>query len=250
MKINNRYEMIGSTFGRLTVVKESDPPQHVKEKRDYWKCVCSCEDKKTTIVMGKNLRMGMTQSCGCLQKEKLLEKCKKYNKFDLSNNYGIGHDSKNNIFYFDLEDYEKIKNYYWRKSKWGYFYYSMLGEHVFMHNFVLNNEDNKDKKIIIDHINRVRHDNRKNNLRTSTVQQNSWNKTIPSNNTSGVIGVSFDNKSKVWEAYLEKNGKRIVREKFTNLKEAIICRLNAEKKHYGEFSPQKHLFKKYGIENG
>ena len=30
-------------------------------------------------------------------------------------------------------------------------------------------------------------------------------------------------------------------------KDAIIARLKAEKEHYGEFAPQRHLFAQYGI---
>ena len=35
---------------------------------------------------------------------------------------------------------------------------------------------------------------------------------------------------------------------FDDIKDAIIARLQAEKKYYGEFAPQKHLYKEYGID--
>ena len=46
-------------------------------------------------------------------------KCnKKYNKYDLSGEYGIGWTSNTNQeFYFDLEDYDKIKDYCWIYNK-------------------------------------------------------------------------------------------------------------------------------------
>ncbi|WP_368488451.1 hypothetical protein [Clostridium sp. BJN0013] len=37
----------------------------------------------------------------------------KYNTYDLTGEYGIGYDAKGNIFYFDLEDYDRIKDFYW-----------------------------------------------------------------------------------------------------------------------------------------
>lgn len=242
-KKNDHQEMIGTKFGRLTVFEKSEKPLHVKENRDYWKCICDC-GKNNIIVMGKNLRRGMTQSCGCLQHEKMLESCRKYNKFNLSNDYGIGYDHRNNMFYFDLEDFDKIKNYYWQKSEWGYFYFKTSGTQTFMQDFLLNN---KNKEIIIDHINRVRNDNRKDNLRPVTYQQNTWNKNLLSNNTSGIMGISFSKQYGCWDVYLAKNGKRIFRKKFWNLNDAIVARLQQEKKHYGEFAPQRHLFEQYGI---
>ena len=57
-------DLTGETYGRLTVV------QRVENRggRTAWLCECSCGADK--IVIGKNLRREMTQSCGCLQKER------------------------------------------------------------------------------------------------------------------------------------------------------------------------------------
>ena len=40
----------------------------------------------------------------------------KLNKYDLTNNYGIGYTSKGDEFYFDMDDYERIKNFTWFKD--------------------------------------------------------------------------------------------------------------------------------------
>lgn len=40
----------------------------------------------------------------------------KLNKYDLTNNYGIDYTSKGDEFYFDMDDYEKIKNFTWSKD--------------------------------------------------------------------------------------------------------------------------------------
>ena len=45
---------------------------------------------------------------------------KKYNTYDLTGEYGIGYTSKDEEFYFDLEDYDKIKDYCWRITMQGY----------------------------------------------------------------------------------------------------------------------------------
>ena len=44
---------------------------------------------------------------------------KKYNWYDLSGEFGIGFTQNDILFYFDLEDYDKIKNYCWRFNEYG-----------------------------------------------------------------------------------------------------------------------------------
>ena len=54
----------GNHYGRLTVVEFS----HYDTRREaYWSCGCDCGG--TIVTRGRNLRRGITQSCGCLQKE-------------------------------------------------------------------------------------------------------------------------------------------------------------------------------------
>jgi hypothetical protein len=55
-------------------------------------------------------------------------------------------------------------------------------------------------KIEIDHINRVRHDNRFANLRESNPKQNTKNKGAYVNNTSGFAGVTWHKRLEKWQA--------------------------------------------------
>lgn len=69
-----RLNLLGKTFGRLTVESCAGPDKHGKV---CWRCVCSCGNGST--VTGSQLTTGKTRSCGCLQKEaarqaRLLEK--------------------------------------------------------------------------------------------------------------------------------------------------------------------------------
>lgn len=59
----------------------------------------------------------------------------------------------------------------------------------------------------IDHINRVRTDNRLINLREATRAQNLQNISLDRRNKSGVRGVSFDHINKKWRASISVNGK-------------------------------------------
>ena len=66
-------------------------------------------------------------------------------------------------------------------------------------------------------------------------------------NTSGVIGVYWDNTHGYWTASLQKDKTRVFQKHYSDFDSAVIARLNAEVKYFGEFAPQKHLFDQYGI---
>ncbi len=60
--------MMGKTCGRLSVIKFAFFRQYPSTKNiAYWHCRCGCGNEKD--VDGRNLRNGVTQSCGCLSKE-------------------------------------------------------------------------------------------------------------------------------------------------------------------------------------
>lgn len=64
---------VGDVFGKWTVVQEIENV----ENKIGWKrralVRCSCEDKTERIVNLKNLRSGLSNSCGCTNKERLRE---------------------------------------------------------------------------------------------------------------------------------------------------------------------------------
>ena len=65
--------IVGQRFGRLVILEEVGKSR----KGHYlWKCLCDCGNIK--IVRGSTLKSGATQSCGCLQKEKILESITKH----------------------------------------------------------------------------------------------------------------------------------------------------------------------------
>jgi len=170
---------------------------------------------------------------------------KKYNKYDLSGEYGVGYCSNTDTeFYFDIEDYDKIKDYCWieydRKG-----YHSLeawnigVGGNITM-NWLITGKN-------CDHKNRNPLDNRKINLRACTITENNRNRSKGKNNTSGVIGVNWNKNENKWVARIKTTEKRVLLGYFNNKDDAIIARLKAEQKYFGEFSPQRHLFKQYKI---
>ena len=67
---NQLIDMIGKKYGRLTVIARAE---NSAEGRARWLCKCDCGNEK--IVLGKHLRNGSTQSCGCLNKERTSQAC-------------------------------------------------------------------------------------------------------------------------------------------------------------------------------
>lgn len=63
---SDAVDITGQRFGRLLVLAQA-PSKH---KRAYWECLCDCGKKCT--AMGKYLRQGKKQSCGCLHRENRL----------------------------------------------------------------------------------------------------------------------------------------------------------------------------------
>ncbi|MBY5962122.1 HNH endonuclease signature motif containing protein [Marinobacter nauticus] len=63
---------------------------------------------------------------------------------------------------------------------------------------------------VIDHIDRVRDNNKWSNLRLATLSDNARNASLSKSNTSGVTGVYWDKQTKKWRAMggYRKNGKR------------------------------------------
>lgn len=84
----------------------------------------------------------------------------------------------------------------------------------------------------VDHINGNRSDNRWVNLRPVTRKENTRNKCIRSNNTSGICGVYFDKQLNKWRSKISTNkNKNKHLGVFSNLFDAVCARKSAENKY-------------------
>lgn len=237
-------DLIGERFGRLIVTKRAEDEIDAKsgKHKTRWYCDCDCGEKDV-VVRGTALTSGQTRSCGCLHREisKLnlsghKEYKRKHNTFDLSGEYGIGYTTKGEEYYFDLEDYNKIKDYCWYKSTRGYLNAHIIGSNkkqIKMHNLVMPHSDSE----IVDHINRIPYDNRKENLRITTQEKNVLNREMSRNNTTGKTGVfkNKQNKIKIWTAYIRYQGKQHMLGSYENFEDAVKAREEAEIKYFGEY---------------
>jgi len=82
----------------------------------------------------------------------------------------------------------------------------------------------------IDHINGIRSDNRIENLRSVNMQQNSCNTKLSIKNTSGCVGVSWNERDKRWTAYINANNRRKALGNFIEFNDAVVCRKAAQQK--------------------
>ena len=228
-------DLTGEKFGRLMVLKRAK--NYVSPKGQQiaqWLCKCDCGNE--VVVMGTSLRKGASKSCGCLNKE-LLSKRRKKNDYDLSKEYGIGYTSKGEEFYFDLEDYNLIKDYNWHIDAEGYvctnIYRDNTKTHIKLHRLVMKCNDSK---LDIDHINHIKYDNKKSNLRIVTRCQNNMNMSKRKDNTSGVTGVVWYKTKNKWRAQIMVDKKNISLGYYKNFEDAVRVRKEAEEKYFGEYS--------------
>lgn len=242
---NPKFDLTGQVFGELTVIKRAPDliSQTSGRRITAWLCKCSCGDE--TIVPQDNLRNGCTKHC----KNRIHNIS--LNKYDLTGEYGIGYtnniDSTNpeekiNYFYFDLEDYDKIKNYHWAFDGHGYITSDIFEDnkkHILrLHRLVMNlNNEN----LFVDHIGHNKFDNRKKNLRIVTKSQNNMNKYVTSNSKSGFRGVYWDNDRNRWTASIKYNGKQKRIGRYLNIEDAIIARKKAEQDYFGEYSYENSI---------
>ena len=157
-------------------------------------------------------------------------------EYDLTGDYGIGYTAQGDVFYFDKEDYDIIKNLPWHKTQINYMsaHVRINGKRPFilMHRLIMN----APQGLFVDHIggNDTRNDNRHCNLRLVTCSQNTINQNRTERNKSGCIGVRYRYGS--WETTIAINKKSISLGHFKTFEEAIKARQEAEKKYYGEYS--------------
>ena len=81
---------------------------------------------------------------------------------------------------------------------------------VKMHRKLMHMDNNP---LVVDHISRDKFDNRLENLRIVTVQENNRNKPKPCTNTSGIMGIS--KRQNRWIAYINDNNNKKISKSFT-----------------------------------
>lgn len=246
-----RKDLTGKRFGRLTA-------KYVDEERSengkiYWWCDCDCGNKVSVQSTRLTRKKGGTKSCGCARNSaeavikarttrisypkditgmrfgRLIVKRKTNIKSERASDNGT-------YFFFDKEDYDKIKNYSWWYDGRYVIAHSLKDDKystdiIRMHRVVMDISDRED--IEVDHKNLIRYDCRKTNLRKAITSENSRNKDFSYLSPTGVVGVKKENSK--WLASIKINKEILRLGLFENFDDAVKSRKEAEIKLFGEF---------------
>jgi len=142
-------------------------------------------------------------------------------------------DSKGNTFLIDTNQLERVLVCNWYVGNKGYVRTaSRKYNRMFLHRFLLGTSEQ------VDHINRIKTDNRLCNLRTCTSQENNRNR-VYKNTQSGVQGVCVIKKNGKtrYRARVCVDGKRISLGYFDSLEEAERVYKEKTRELYFSYSP-------------
>lgn len=89
---------------------------------------------------------------------------------------------------------------------------------------------------VVDHIDGNSLNNNPLNLRESTRSQNSMNMKVPSDNTTGYKGVTYDKSRSKYMVQISHGGIRVNGGRFNTAKEAALAYNELAKKYHGEFA--------------
>lgn len=118
----------------------------------------------------------------------------------------------------------------------GYRVIQVAGKRAYAHRLVWCYVTGEWPSLEIDHVNRVKDDNRILNLRESTRQQNQWNLPRRRDNTSGAVGVSWDASRSKWSARISVDGRTQHLGRFTDFIEAETAYRTAVETRRAPFS--------------
>jgi len=165
-----RADLQNERFGSLTVIA---PATRQDGKNYRWLCRCDCGN--LSEVTTTHLRSGHTRSCGHCQ------------TFSFSDGFVRCTLPNGRSFVFDAADYPLIKQYSWRVDEHGYVR-SWCKEygHFKLHRLLMG----FDSAELVDHINGNPADNRRENLRLATPEQNAQNSAMRKDNMTGFKGVT------------------------------------------------------------
>ncbi|ELC8426291.1 AP2 domain-containing protein [Clostridium perfringens] len=215
--MGNNKDLIGKTFGNLTVIEPSE--KRTSSRAILYRCRCVCGNE--TFVSSSSLKSGHSKSCGCERKKSL----KKYNasiRKDLTNKkFGrltaikeIGKDKHGNIL--------------WECK-------CSCGNRVNVTGLSLLSGNTTSCGCVV--IDKLKKESKKNLLEGTNIAiiENLLKNSKSNRTASGVKGVGWDKKSNKWRAYIMFKNKSYHLGYFVYLKDAIKARKKAEERLFKPF---------------
>lgn len=141
--------------------------------------------------------------------------------------------------YIDYADFTYLSNFKYSITK-GTNGYVMMNikidgkwKSTTLHRFLINPL----KGMVVDHVNRNKLDNRRNNLRVLTPSENKQNTKVRSDSKTGIKGIRYNTVRNQYFARLKHKGKYVFIEWFDDLETAKI-ELNKARKHYHKYGSE------------
>lgn len=149
--------------------------------------------------------------------------------------------NSDNYFIFDSNIADEINKYEWTLDSTGYPCRNKNGDVQRLHTFIVEKDIGAKvpKGMYVDHVNKIKTDNRLLNLRIVSPEDSARNMPLRSNNLTGVTGVARACGKSGYRAYITVNKKRIGLGTYKTLSEAARVRYAAEEM-YG-FKHQQSL---------
>jgi len=142
--------------------------------------------------------------------------------------------TRGRVVVVDDEDFAALAAHRWCLWSNGKHEYAMReasGRTVLMHRVILGAE----KGQVVDHKNHNGLDNRRENLRLCSSQQNNFN-TRPLRGTSKYKGVSLEKRTGRWRAFIRVSYKKVALGYFASEVEAAAAYDRAAREHHGQFA--------------
>jgi hypothetical protein len=236
-----KYLEVGTKFNYLIVLSLDNEKNKSKKYASEYYYKCSCQKCGGTCSASKYKLTSLSKiDCGCGSAARRSKAYIKTNPIEECDGYIKLFKRNSDIFCkVDEEVYEDIKQFCWNIDGRGYFQRierdtprGVKHKHILLHRYIIKATDSD----LVDHISGDKLDNRISNLRLCNPQQNSMNRGMQSNNTSGVAGVYFNNKTAKWCAQIKIDRKPYHLGSFSDKEEAIKARKEAEEEYFGEYA--------------